>query len=402
MKKLILYVVIISLFSCGENPENSLNIGLNNNINDSEVNKKGKLLIKMKLEKTDITKVNVFLKKEDFELSKDLTILNTLASGSFSDLLPGLYFIEINAYRNETVIAIGTGEAEVKINETVSTDITLTLLTGDLEVDVKLPEIIPEEIFEEPTYDLKIKGIVNQTESLDDVKFLGEVINYGNNIASFVKIEFLMFNSGGDLIDKEHCYINGNLYFSTNLNISIDTGLGNNEFGSFKCYTDVPEKSLYSYETNVTYSTFSVKQPKTTLIVHSNITESINFIGFREFSGIIKNTNGSTVSFIRINFTLKDSENLVIDTAFSYLDGQSCNVLTDNTNTCLAVNDTGSFKVSSLVESYDSYYYRIYHSEYNMTKPKVKPLFTDSGKTLSPKEKQRIRTKKIDSLLKIL
>jgi len=62
-----------------------------------------------------VTKVTVTLKEDDFSESRDLSISDSLkaASGTFTNLKPGVYTIDLKVYDKTTIIGTGTGEIEI-------------------------------------------------------------------------------------------------------------------------------------------------------------------------------------------------------------------------------------------------------------------------------------------------
>lgn len=154
MKKFMFYLVIcICLLNCGGDSPNSDfkdttdSITLSNEEINEEVliENKGTVTIKLKLSSpnSNITKVNISITKEAFTENKDYTVTNNEVTGSFLDLLPGLYIIDIKGYNNEQIVATGTGETTIIAGETTNTSIALTLLTGTLDINVELPNIVP-------------------------------------------------------------------------------------------------------------------------------------------------------------------------------------------------------------------------------------------------------------------
>jgi hypothetical protein len=89
-----------------------------------------------------ITRVLVTITRNDFSESLELTVTGETASGTFTDLEPGIYTILVNLYEDNVIIGTGTGEAEVIAGETatVTIDIILNPVTGQLEITVNLTQ----------------------------------------------------------------------------------------------------------------------------------------------------------------------------------------------------------------------------------------------------------------------
>lgn len=259
------------------------------------------------------------------------------------------------------------------------------------------------------TYILKIKGAINKTEDyFGDVRYLGEIENTGTGVATFVKITFTTYDSNDNVVSVDYTYINGNLYIGS-YGSGYDTALGPNEYGSFEVITDVPYDSVARYETNITYSTYDVAQPKISLAISGSITEQTDYSGDREYLGEIINNGGGTAVFVRIDFTMKNSSDLVIGTDFSYINGNTCTTSSGITiDTCLAPSEKGSFEVNTVTSASDiaSYYYRIYHDEYDVVEYSalklaiMEPLLNNDFSNLTHDEKIVMRNEIIDDQLK--
>ncbi len=96
----------------------------------------------------DVTAVRVTITKDEFTQSLYLTIddsTNT-ASGTISELQPGIYTIYVEVFEEEVIIAIGSGTGEVIAGETTTVEITLEFvpLTGSLEIIVDWGNLIPD------------------------------------------------------------------------------------------------------------------------------------------------------------------------------------------------------------------------------------------------------------------
>lgn len=94
----------------------------------------------------DVTRVKVTITRGDFIDSLNLSIVGHSASGTFHDLAEGIYEILVEVYEGETLIATGSGSAEVIAGQTTTVYITLefTGLQGDLEIVVIWGDLFPD------------------------------------------------------------------------------------------------------------------------------------------------------------------------------------------------------------------------------------------------------------------
>lgn len=94
----------------------------------------------------NVTQVRVTVTKDDFITSLYLTIEDSTASGTITNLEPGIYQITVEVYDGDDLIAIGSGSAEVIAGETTSVEIVLVFvpLTGNLEIYVNWGNLLPE------------------------------------------------------------------------------------------------------------------------------------------------------------------------------------------------------------------------------------------------------------------
>ncbi|RLC55795.1 MAG: hypothetical protein DRH89_06960 [Candidatus Cloacimonadota bacterium] len=119
----------------------------------TEIQQTGELPVSLSLQPAfengfDVTAVRVTITKDDFTSSLYLTIddsTNT-ASGTFSELQPGIYTIYVEVFEGDDVIATGSGTGEVIAGETTTVEIILELvpLTGDLIIIVDWGNLIPD------------------------------------------------------------------------------------------------------------------------------------------------------------------------------------------------------------------------------------------------------------------
>ena len=94
----------------------------------------------------DVTQVIVTITKENYINSLSLTIEGSIASGTFYDLEPGLYTIEVEIYEEDLLIATGSGSGEVIAGETTIVYIELVFIefTGNLTIIVDWTNFLPE------------------------------------------------------------------------------------------------------------------------------------------------------------------------------------------------------------------------------------------------------------------
>ena len=119
----------------------------------TEIQETGELPLSLSLQPAldngfDVTAVRVTITKDEFTSSLNLTIddsTNT-ASGTFSDLQPGIYTIYVEVFEDDIVIATGSGTGEVIAGETTTVEIILEFvpLTGSLEIIVDWGNLIPD------------------------------------------------------------------------------------------------------------------------------------------------------------------------------------------------------------------------------------------------------------------
>ena len=99
-----------------------------------------------------------------------LTINDTIASGTFKYLEPGVWTVEIEIYDDGTLIAQGSGEGEVIVGQTTTVYITIEFVVGNLEIIVDwvtdtLPNIEITEPEEGFVWDDTIEIKVNATDN---------------------------------------------------------------------------------------------------------------------------------------------------------------------------------------------------------------------------------------------
>ncbi len=87
----------------------------------------------------DIAKITVKIAKAEFSETMELTIVDSIATGSFKNLEPDLYQIEISVFNSEnTLLVFGESEVSIRANQTINCllSLYLTELTGELAIGV--------------------------------------------------------------------------------------------------------------------------------------------------------------------------------------------------------------------------------------------------------------------------
>jgi len=92
-----------------------------------------------------VTQVHVTITHGDYSASMDLNIVENTASGTFDELEPGVYAIDVDVYEDTTLIATGQGAGEVLPGQTTTVNISLQFVTGELEVVVEWEEEAPPQ-----------------------------------------------------------------------------------------------------------------------------------------------------------------------------------------------------------------------------------------------------------------
>ena len=84
----------------------------------------------------NVSQVQVMIHKGDFTGQMFLAIEGNSAHGTFTDLEPGVYAIEVMVYDGETLIATGQGTGTVVPAETTTVHITLQFVPGALDIQI--------------------------------------------------------------------------------------------------------------------------------------------------------------------------------------------------------------------------------------------------------------------------
>jgi hypothetical protein len=90
----------------------------------------------------------------------------------------------------------------------------------------------------------------------------------------------------------------------------------------------------------------------TNITLKGSINKRQSSLGYADFYGEVQNIGSTTVNFVEVHITMKNSSGGVIATDFSFIDGTVLKT-SSNTNTCLRPGDTGAFCVSTLTNYTD-------------------------------------------------
>jgi hypothetical protein len=255
---------------------------------------------------------------------------------------------------------------------------TIRLIVSDpvnqYSVAAEYPVVVTESSTPNEAGFLTLKGSINKTEDYaENARYFGEVLNTGTSTVCFIKVSITSYSSTDALLDTSYSYLYGMPYLS-DFGASYDHSLGPNEFGSFQVITDAKHSDVSRYVYNIEYRTFDVYSPTLSLTIDGNIAESINYFGGRTYLGQVINNGNDTAVFVKIRFTMKNINDLVIGSHLTYINGNNCTLPSGiETDTCLAPMEVGSFEAYTLTPATDvsSYYYRIYHSEYDVSSNQI-------------------------------
>lgn len=146
----------------------------------------------------NVTQVLVTITCGEFTSSLALTIDGNVAYGTFYDLQPGIYNINVEVFEDDLLIATGNGTGEVVAGETTSVNIELVFvpLTGNLTIVVDWTNQLPE-------YPQRILFIGNSI-----TYFNGGVdehtMNLANNINPDLGIECNSITGGGWTLEMHY------------------------------------------------------------------------------------------------------------------------------------------------------------------------------------------------------
>ncbi|MFC1898436.1 hypothetical protein ACFLYJ_02570 [Candidatus Cloacimonadota bacterium] len=146
----------------------------------------------------DVTQVTVTITKDNYTNSLNLTINGSIASGTFYDLEPGIYTIEVAIYEEDVLIATGTGTGEVIAGETTVVNIELVFipLTGNLTIIVDWTNLLPE-------YPQRILFIGNSITYYNGGVDL-HTMNLANNIDPTLEIDCFAMTGGGWTLEMHY------------------------------------------------------------------------------------------------------------------------------------------------------------------------------------------------------
>jgi len=105
------------------------------------VQQMGEMPIRMNLQPAlshgfNVSLVRVTIRKGDFSNQQDLTIDGNMAGGTFSNLEPGTYAIDVLVYDGLNLIATGQGTGSVIPAQTTTVYITLQFVPGALDIQI--------------------------------------------------------------------------------------------------------------------------------------------------------------------------------------------------------------------------------------------------------------------------
>lgn len=131
---IILISILLLCFGCSDSTDQSTN---------PPISEGGEIPLQMSLRDAmqhgyQITRVRATITRDTYINSLNLTLTDSMAYGTFTDLEEGTYTISIEAYEDDLLIATGSGMAEVIAGQTSQVEITLTFIdyTGELEITV--------------------------------------------------------------------------------------------------------------------------------------------------------------------------------------------------------------------------------------------------------------------------
>jgi len=208
------------------------------------------------------------------------------------------------------------------------------------------------------------------TDYFGDIKIFGELKNTGNKAAIFIEIKFTFYDSSSNVIGTDYTYVDGSCMKISTINTTSDTALVPNEFGAFELWTNIDANLVSSYTYRISFDAYDLEQPTANLVVDS-INIQTDYFDDLELLGTATNLGTTGLIFGKISFAIKNAAGLIIDTDFSYIEGENVYLksIDSYTDTALNVGSTGTFDVSTSIGSteYSTYYYKTSWSDANIS-----------------------------------
>lgn len=201
-----------------------------------------------------------------------------------------------------------------------------------------------------PQSNCVLNGEINKiTDSLNDVKFLGEVKNIGNKTANFIQAHFNFYNSNGTLIKTSSTFILGSCLTLAHFGIEIDSCLEPNEIGYFELNTTLKENDFNTYNYSFSFDSYDTQKPLANLVILNSSKQNNN--NSIEILGNVKNIGIKGLTFGDVHSIIKNSSGKLIDLSFSYIKGENIQISNRgaHTDTALSSLSEGTFSINTLI-----------------------------------------------------
>ncbi|MCX6561798.1 MAG: BACON domain-containing protein [Candidatus Aminicenantes bacterium] len=213
---------------------------------------------------------------------------------------------------------------------------------------------------------LIVNSTYAQADYFEDFVLTGAVHNDGGTASVFTKISIVLFDKNNINIGTGWTYI----YGGTNVNLGYGiytNALRSGEKGFFKVWTSCKFSQVDNYTYTIEWSEYSYSLCYTQLSFNG-IPITSSSLGNLQIVGEIKNSSNNYVSyFTQADFAIYDSNSKVIDTDFTYVDGDPYKIGSITTNTAIYPGQSKPFTeyTLALYSKYLTYEYSYEWDEAN-------------------------------------
>jgi hypothetical protein len=187
-----------------------------------------------------------------------------------------------------------------------------------------------------------------------DLKILGQVKNIGDLGANFIKINFIIYDAAGRVIDTEYTYVKGtcvnlDLYGSL---VPTGTALVPGDVGFFEVYTDAKAALAALVDVQFSYDTYAMRPMDARLALEGPVNAQSDYFGDLKLLGQVKNIGAKGLIFGEVFFAVKDAAGRVIDTDSGYIKGENVFLksIGSYTDTALNIGSIGVYDIWTLVD----------------------------------------------------
>lgn len=206
--------------------------------------------------------------------------------------------------------------------------------------------------------DLINSTVYLQSDYFGDAVLTGAAENIGDLGAVFPKIDVEFYDDTGNLIGSDFTYLHGGVNAKLAASETYTNVIRPLDKGYFKVWSSIPYNNVDRFEVSFDWEEYSFVEARADLHFFNGPSFSRDYFGDLYINGDIENRSSNYVTyFTQVYFAVMNEAGRVINTDFTYVDGDSYNTGSVTTDTAIYPGQIWPFELYTVTEyrSFSSY-----------------------------------------------